>query len=145
MGKQAASPMPAHLRGRGTQRGPMAGGYVTWAVTVDNIANSEDPEFSFVAPADLRIMEISTGAEAATAGSGLTMTAVNGSTSLVAAYTITTTPTVNAFASSAARDMSKGDLLHINIAAAADADATGLAVFITAYILGHVQADSADD
>lgn len=133
-----------HAQGRRSHGGPTSGGYVTWAVTVDNLANTETPEFDFVAPAALRIMEVSSGCE--TVGTtGATVAVVNGATSLVAAYTITATPTVNTLvASDAARNMAKGDLLHVNLNATTGA-LTGVVVFITAYVRGHVNAEAVND
>jgi hypothetical protein len=136
--------IPALARGRAQPVGPTTGNYTTFAVTVDNLANSETPEFDFKMPCDVRIQAISTGAEAATAGSGLTVTVKNAGTDVVAAYTITTTPTENTLVT-AERDLSKGDLLSVNISAAADASATGLTILITVEIVGFVQASLSND
>lgn len=144
MGNQPLSgDLPSHLIGRTNVPGPATGGYVTWAVTVDNLPNGEHPEFDFLAPADLRIMEISAGCETVTT-TGVTVTVVNGSTSLVAAYTFTNAPVALTLVSSAARDMDDGDILHVNLTAATGA-IIGVTVLITAFIKGHVYADSAND
>ncbi len=131
-----------HRDGRTSFSGPLQGGYVTFLVCNDNLANSETPEFEFVAPFDLRIMKISSTAEAVT--SDPTVRVQNAGTDLVAAVTITTGVTTHTLVA-AQQNVAKDALINVLLSADSGDTATGTCVTITAYSRGHVFTDEAND
>ncbi len=142
MGSRAGT-LPDHIRdGRGSSSGPMSGGYVCFTVAVDNLANSETPEFEIVAPFDMRIMKISTTAEAVTSDPTLTVT--NAGTDVVAAVNYTVAAIDHTLVA-AQRNVAQDALLGVVLTADSGDAATGTCVTITAYARGHVFTDDASD
>lgn len=135
--------LPGHARdGRGSFSGPLQGGYVCFTVCVDNIANSESPEFEIVAPFDMRIMKISSALEAVTSDPSLVVQ--NAGTDLVAAVNLTVAAIDHTLVE-AQRNVAKDALLNVAITADSGDAATGTCITITAYARGHVFTDDASD
>lgn len=155
MGKQAASPLPAHLQGRGTSRGPMAGGYVCINIGINTVAAAQtDLEIgAWECPFDaFRVEEISLSCTTSTGGASRgTVQVTDGTNDLLTADTLLVSggsATVNAASTGlveAQRDRVKGDRLQVDATTPASEVVTALNVCITGYAQGHVQADPADD
>lgn len=146
MGSRAGDSLPVHVRdGRGTFSGPLQGGYVTFVVTVDTLVSTESPEFELVAPFDMRIMKISTTAEAI-GGATPDFQVQNAGTDLVAVVDVTVAAIDHTLVA-AQRNVAKDALLNVlvNPGAVAADTITAFCCTITAYARGHVFADDASD
>ena len=143
MASSRSGTLPEHAKdGRTSFSGPLQGGYVTFTVCVDNIANSESPEFEIVAPFDMRIMKITTALEAVTSDPVLIVQ--NAGTDLVASINLTVAAIDHTLVA-AQRNVAKDALLNVAIVADSGDAATGVCVAITAYARGHVFTDETND
>ena len=154
MGKEAASPLPTHLEGRGTQRGPMAGSYWSANIGINTVAAAQtDLEIGAVKlPADLKIEEISLSCTTSTGGATRgTIQVTDGTNDLLTADTLLVSAgsaVVNATSTGlveAQRARSKGDRLQVDVTTPASEVITALNVLITGHLRGHVQTLPADD
>lgn len=152
-GKAAANPLPEHLRGRKTMRGPAAGAYQTFTFFATSLASgvTDDEVGAIVLPYDCRIEEIS--ATAKTVNGTMTFQVTDGTNDLMSADPAVTTAVdavVNGGTTSPAalvaaqRNRSKGDRLGVDVTTVAG---TVLAwnCSITVHVLGHANTDPEDD
>jgi hypothetical protein len=120
----------------------MTGGLVSWVVTVDNLANSETPEFEIVAHFPVRIVAVSTTAEAITSDPQIRVQ--NAGSDLVASIDFTVAKIDHTLVA-AQQDVARGALINVLFSADAGDTATGATCTITGYATGHVSEDPAND
>ena len=138
--------LPGHLEGRSSFGGPVRGSYIKLAeVALGNLAANDDFLLKFVAPCDLRISEVSAATGAAITSDPV-YTVSNTAGTVVATRTFPDNTTeVIAAASLTNREMLKGEVLSIQIAADGGDTAPEPVVSVWAWTKGHIAAADTGD
>ena len=150
MGSQEGN-LPAYtIPGRGSMPGPRTGVYFVWMLSGKDLVQSATEEYRFVAPADLRLQEITVIADVVVSNptyrveKGYTL---GGGDDIIAAtiWPASDVAATTAGSSLSFRDIPKDEYVTIQLDADSGDTLLAYTMTITGYYKGHIHTDPADD